>query len=75
MCNARSMQQRLAGDAAGPGAITPELVLLDQQNVGAKASPEFGCDQPGRAAADHDKVVAALPHRLHDRSGRSNPSE
>jgi hypothetical protein len=48
--------QRLGGYAAGPGAITTQL-LGRNEHFGADLSREAGGGQAGRPATDHDQVV------------------
>ena len=50
-------QQRLRGDAADVQAVASHQMPFDERDLRAQPSRHRGRDQPGRASADHDKVI------------------
>ena len=53
----RGLEQGLAGNAAGPGAISADPGLLHHGDGQSQLAGEPGGGQPGRPAADNYQVV------------------
>jgi hypothetical protein len=58
----RNVQERLARDAAPPGALAAEPVALDQDGAGAKRGATRGGHQPGRPATDDRDIDMHVLH-------------
>ena len=63
MSNAGSLEQRLAGYAAGPGAVAAQPVTLNQRNLLTQPGGKTGGGKPSGTPAD-DYQVVSLSHGL-----------
>ena len=56
------VQERLRGDAAGPGAVAAQPVALHKERLGAEVDADAGGREAGGAAAQDEEVVVGSGH-------------
>ena len=66
----RAGDQALGGHAAGPQAVTPGPLALEQCHPGADCGGDLRRHQPAGTAAEDHQVIAAAHYSTGSRSGR-----